>query len=464
MSLFSGKWFGVVATLISGTLFAVSLDVGPMGPLALLAPIPLLLYALSAPRAWHAALAAAVARALGMTGLVLVYGGILPLPALLSWIGISALVFSLVVLGTRWLANGLPAAGAVFTYPLLLVASESSFGLIAPHGSFGAMGYALVDVLPLLQVASLGGLAALTFCLALLPMTVVVLVLRKERRSAAVAGFVPLLAALLFGALRLAQPHDSQVRVGLVGVDAVEALAYRGEAQDIAAARAFAAQIEQLAAKQPHYIVLPEKQLGGGRAAQQPLEIIAAATRDSNAMVIAGFDEVLGDGTRVNSARILESGKARARYDKRRMIPGLELGYSPGPGSFVEGTRGVAICKDMDFPNMIRAYGVQGVQLLLVPAWDFVKDGRLHSRMAVVRGVENGFAIARAATAGRLTASDRYGRIVAEAVTSPDKPVTLLAELGLKGGGTWYVKLGEAFTWLCLLAATSLLIWRWRRR
>jgi apolipoprotein N-acyltransferase len=103
------------------------------------------------------------------------------------------------------------------------------------------------------------------------------------------------------------------------------------------------------------------------------------------------------------------------------------------------------------------------VQLLLVPAWDFVRDGRMHSRMAVVRGVENGFALARAAAAGRLTASDRYGRVIAEAVTSRVQPVTVVTDLGLRGGGTWYVKLGETFTWLCMAALVSLLTWRWRR-
>ena len=106
----------------------------------------------------------------------------------------------------------------------------------------------------------------------------------------------------------------------------------------------------------------------------------------------------------------------------------------------VMGTRGVAICKDMDFPGMIRGYGERGVQLLLVPAWDFVRDGRLHSRMALVRGVENGFAIARAAAGGRLTASDRYGRVIAEAITSRAAPVTVVTDLGMRSGGTWYTR------------------------
>jgi apolipoprotein N-acyltransferase len=145
---------------------------------------------------------------------------------------------------------------------------------------------------------------------------------------------------------------------------------------------------------------------------------------------------------------------------KRRLIPGLELGYSRGPGPLVMDTQGVAICKDMDFPDMVRGYGERGVDLLLVPAWDFVRDGRLHSRMAVVRGVENGFAIARSAAAGRLTASDRYGRVIAEAITSPAMPVTVVTDLGTRAGGTWYLRLGDAFAWMCMAALALLLSWR----
>ena len=45
----------------------------------------------------------------------------------------------------------------------------------------------------------------------------------------------------------------------------------------------------------------------------------------------------------------------------------------------------------MDFPGWSRQYGRQGVRLLAVPALDFVRnghmDGRVHSRMAVMRAL-----------------------------------------------------------------------------
>jgi apolipoprotein N-acyltransferase len=410
--------------------------------------------------------AAFVARAVGMTGIVQLYGDVLPLPALVATITLVAGIYAGVVLLTRWTAREAPPALAVFTYPLLLVCSEWSFGLVSPHGAFGAMGHALVDVLPLLQMASLGGLPALTFCVALVPMALAVaLATPAAARRASIAGGIPLLLAMGFGIARLSQDYQGEARVALIGLDRYEAAAYGGDSADLAVAREFAALIKTAASAHPDYIVLPEKQLGGARVADGSAALLAqAAAAAAPATVIAGFDEVIDGDQRVNSAQVLVPGQPLRRYIKRRLIPGVEQGYVVGGGSFVEGTRGVAICKDMDFPRMIRDYGRREVELMLVPAWDFVADGRLHARMALIRGVENGFALARAATAGRLTVSDRYGRVIAEAITSPEQPVTLVADVGLRGGATLYARVGDAFAWLCAASTLGLLTWRLRRR
>jgi apolipoprotein N-acyltransferase len=279
------------------------------------------------------------------------------------------------------------------------------------------------------------------------------------------AGAIPVVVALAFGFARLSQDYQTHARVALVGVDSILAQAYRGEAQDLDAAHAFAAQVRALGAVHPDYIVLPEKQLGGARpTGESSRQLALAASEVAPATVIVGFDERLSASERVNSAQILAPGKPVQRYLKRHMVPGLELGYTLGKDSFVDGTRGVAICKDMDFPTTIRDYGRRGVELMLVPAWDFVKDARMHSRMALVRGVENGFAIARAAAGGNLTASDRYGRLIAEATTSPDRPVTVSTELGLRGGGTVYTRVGDTFAWLCVVLSIALAVWRLRHR
>jgi apolipoprotein N-acyltransferase len=127
----------------------------------------------------------------------------------------------------------------------------------------------------------------------------------------------------------------------------------------------------------------------------------------------------------------------------------------------VTGRIGIAICKDMDFPEVIRPYGQRNVKLMLVPAWDFVADARLHSRMAVVRGVENGFAVARSASQGLMTLSDAHGRIVAEKATV-NGPAMLVADLPAGQGHTLYSRIGDVFAQAMVAVWLGLLV-RWSK-
>jgi apolipoprotein N-acyltransferase len=110
----------------------------------------------------------------------------------------------------------------------------------------------------------------------------------------------------------------------------------------------------------------------------------------------------------------------------------------------------------MDFHDIGHAYAARDAQLLLVPAWDFGIDGWLHSRMAIMRGVESGFAIARAARSGRLTLSDDRGRVVAEA-SSAQHDAELVGDLPLHDTHTLYARWGDWFAWLDLAALLVLL-------
>ena len=48
---------------------------------------------------------------------------------------------------------------------------------------------------------------------------------------------------------------------------------------------------------------------------------------------------------------------------------------------------------------------------MLVPAWDFNLDRAWHGHIAVMRGVEDGFSVSRAAKDGFLTVSNNRGTI-----------------------------------------------------
>jgi apolipoprotein N-acyltransferase len=468
MITMNDNWFvAVIAAVVTGILYALSLDIGPFGPLALIAPIPLLLFALTSGRTVRVAAAAFIARIVSFSGIFIAYGGTLPLAALAAMAVIFALAFTASILVTRWCAHRLPTWLAVFCFPVFATAIEFVLLMGSPHGTFGAMGYSLVSILPLAQFASIGGVAGLTFIVALVPMCIAMLLHRPRNwRETVLAGALPMVLILAFGFWRLSLPYQTSVHVGLGAIDelTMRALKSPAEAADVAGRYAWLG--GSIRPGELDFIVFPERvfsdaqdQMGHGSA---PLQSLARA---SGATVIAGFDEKLADGRHANTARIFLPQGGSMTYTKRRLVPGLESELIPGSQSLVMSSVGVAICKDMDFASMIREYGQRDVSLMLVPAWDFKIDGRAHSRMAMVRSIENGFAMVRAAATGRLTVNDAYGRIVAEQDSSGSPQSWLMASVGLSTNiPTLYTKIGESFAWLSIAGSILLLFMAWRLR
>ena len=447
----------ILTTLLCGTLLAVSRDTGRFGWLVLAACVPLLVMALRAPRPRDAAFLAFVAGVMAEAGPMWFYGRILPVIYGLAII--QAVVFMLTVLFMRALYRRFPAAVAVLGFAVMTAAQEYLRSLVSPNGSFFALGYTLVDVLPLLQTASLAGIAGLTFLAAVIPAGLALLYVQPRDAKAVLAWSVPVLAALLYGFWQLAQAPGPSVRIALLSDDRYAGRVFHqpDAGPDIAAA--FARQVDAAAAHGPAAIVVPEKILATGAVLAPP----------AGSIVVAGLDGPAPQGGRLNVAALYRPGAPVGTYLKKRMVPDLEADYVRGTTELVTRigglSAGIAICKDMDFAQDLRLYGRRGVGLMLVPAWDFDRDAYLHGRMAIVRGVENGFAVARSASQGLMTLSDAHGRIVAERRTE-HAPGMLVDDLPTGRGGTLYSRSGDVFgqvmaaAWLALLAA---LAWRWRR-
>src|SRR5204863_9606933 len=99
----------------------------------------------------------------------------------------------------------------------------------------------------------------------------------------------------------------------------------------------------------------------------------------------------------------------------------------------------------------------RGAEIVLVPGWDFQRGAWLQARWAVLRGVESGFAIVRAARNGLLTVSDRYGRVLAELPSTEGRVATLVAAAPRGGTPTPYAYRGNVFGWSCVVLA--LVVW-----
>ncbi len=449
----------LIATAAAGVLFHLSTNLGTLWPLAWLAPAPVLWYALGGAGTRRVLVVAFAAFLLGEANVVPVYAGLVPAPMLLAALAVPAAAFAAAALSTGRLAPALHPAAGVLLFPALWTAWEYLFSLVSPHGTFLSIAYSQVPFLALVQVASVAGTAAITFLVSLVP-SGIALALRSRplRPGYVLVPIVAVASCLAFGIAALLRPGTApSVRVGMATDGGIRArYGTRDRPTAIAAVVANANTIASLAAGGVEVVLLPEASVTlRPEWEAEARAIVAEAARRSRVQVVAPYDEYLPDGTHRNVADVVSpSGECIARYVKQHHLPGQD--YQKGRDIVaLPGNRGVAICKDMDFPELGRRYARAGAGLLLVPAWDFGRDGRLHAQMAWLRGVEGGFSVARCAEDGLLSVTDSRGGIVAVRESAPG--ATLAASVRGGPGHTLYSRTGDAFAWACVALAALLL-------
>jgi apolipoprotein N-acyltransferase len=235
----------------------------------------------------------------------------------------------------------------------------------------------------------------------------------------------------------------------------------------LAASQKMAAEYEDAARKEADsgakLIVIPETALGFDPAWRGGLtQGFSDLARARGLTLVVG-----GMGVKPwrNVAMTFHSDGSVTDYDKRHLLPPGELKYTPGHRAGLLGAdQAVAICKDLDFERTLRADAQQGaIRIMAVPANDFVKDDWMHARMAILRGVENGFAVVRSAFNGIETVSDAQGRVLASARTYTPGLTAIRASVPLGPGPTLYTRIGDVFAWMCLALAASLAFFAVRR-
>jgi apolipoprotein N-acyltransferase len=470
-SVFRLRGAGVGLTAVGLTAILVWFGTGlePLWPLLWIAPLPILLIALhsSLPGAFLVALAAWL---LGSLNMWHYFHGVLraPYPALIAIFLGAALIFAIAVLIFRALARRGRYWSALFAFPAAWVSFEYLINVSSPHGTAASLAYSQLKFLPILQLASVTGPWGISFAVLLFPAALALaLSLRRNDRAAALrlcaSGVGLVFLAAGFGAIRLAAPaSSSHVKVGLITSDLRHNVDIAHEGADTQRLlHDYAAEADKLAARGAQVVVLPEK-LGvvvGADADAIDREFQAIADR-TRASIVVGVLDVLATA-KFNRARIFVPESATLTYDKHHMLPPFESQLKPGTALTLltrpQAPWGVEICKDMDFTALSRQYGAAGVALMLVPAWDFDLDRTWHGHIALMRGVESGFSIARAAKQGYLTVSDDRGRVIAEARSDAAPYVALIADTPAKHDATIYILGGDWFAWLAILVLAAAL-------
>ncbi|MBU6530427.1 nitrilase-related carbon-nitrogen hydrolase [Streptomyces mayonensis] len=156
-------------------------------------------------------------------------------------------------------------------------------------------------------------------------------------------------------------------------------------------------------------------------------------------------------------------GKVLWTYQKHHPIPGLEdYEAGTGPVPVVDtpyGRLSNVICFDADFPDLMHV----DADIMLVPGGDWPEMGRIHTRMAGLRAMENGYALVRSDFNGSSQAFDHQGRVLSQQdTTSGDNP-PWISDVPTRGTTTVYRVIGDVFAYLCAavtLAASAFTVRR----
>jgi len=178
--------------------------------------------------------------------------------------------------------------------------------------------------------------------------------------------------------------------------------------------------------------------------------------------LVAGLNRI-GLPTPRNVAIVFApDGSKVLEYDKIHLVPGHEDAYIPGEklGSLptAPGPWAVVVCRDLIVPELGPRLSRAGARLVFAPAWDFVADGPLESRVARLRAVEGGFALVRAAKQGVVTVSDAYGRARLAVSTSSATEVLEVVPVVPGSASTLCARAGDWFGQACVAGAGLLLI------
>ena len=459
----------VLAAAATALLYELAAAQPRLYPCALLAPLPILAVAPEIATETGAELAFLAY----LLGNLVTWGGesfAVPLMTMLASHIAGAAVFATFVACAAEATRRWSGWLAALVFPTFETAFYFALASQSPHGTWGSPAYTQVDFLPLLQVASWMGMCGVMFIMSLLPAGLAVAWYRRRWNmdwiNPALMGLGVFVLAIVIGGIRLiATPKTPALHVAIV---ASKGLTPESESTDPADAAdvmaVYAKIVRDVAARGAQVVVMPEKIIGV--APNYEWDVVQGFQRIasmSHVWMVVGLNQVGRTPKRNIAAVFGPDGKIVVAYAKHHPVPNLESDYKPGSKTAIFdapwGRTAVLISQDLDFPETARELAAHDVRIVMAPASDWPGSELIHQRMAVVRGVESGFSLARAAGGGVVSANDSRGREIAARQPVKGEDTILTTDLPIGTGPTFYARTDDWFGRLCL-AMTILLMMR----
>lgn len=379
----------------------------------------------------------------------------------------------------------------VLTAPLVWVALDfARTGLTeVAAGSWGMVAYALYDRPMLLQPVSITGIHGLNLLILAVNWAIALAVLRAldarygapvdrgevPRDVAVKAGGVVLVIAVAWIATSLlifaTEPDASTVRVAAVQPDPFTP----DKTADISEEEELARDLEQsayAAALGAELIVWHEAGLRFDPRTEAGAEIAAFAD-EHDVHLAVGWQVPTEGGRRYNEVATFDpDGQVLGSYGKSH--PGEFAGdYSDRQGEYIVydapwGSFGSIICFDLDFLDSARRVAALGANVLAVSSNDVLGITEKHYTHLVFRAIETRQSAVKADSSYDSAVIDSYGRILAVHADKKTSRATLVADVPIGAGDSFYVRYGDWLGWLAVAGTLALVLGgtlvRWRSR
>jgi len=471
------KGFQFASVLFSGLCFYFGFSLnGNWGWLIWIAPI-LILYISLQVMPGKAFLIAFIAYLIGRISWLPYLMSLMPAVVAILFTLILPLIFALIVIGSRKIVLKSQNWFSSLAFPVFFTAFEWILFIFSKDGTAASIAYTQSSYLPVIQIASITGILGITFLITFFPSVIAIACFFKQNNKniTPLVGVLTILLAvsLLYGWIRLNQPETGEPLI--LGLVTVDESAYKGvyghdPVKENKLTDLYLLEVSGLADQGAKVILLPEKAIIVTDSTAAPIlqKFIQLAMNRQVQIIIGGTRQ--RPGFYLNNAWVISNrGKLLADYQKVNLFIGEAMdGCRPGnktgifnPGSTNEG---IAICKDLDFQQFILGYSKKKPSVLYVPAWDFIVDGWLHARMAILRSVEGGFSMVRNARQGRLTLSDWRGKVLSDANSESGHHTILLGNLSVEPHPTIYAKAGDWFGLVNGIAAIGFIFFMIKKR
>jgi len=349
----------------------------------------------------------------------------------------------------------------------------------------------------LLQIADLGGAAAVSFVVALTSVVLALgadIVARREiPRGSSMLGLAILLivvlgGTVLYGRVQLARwalPGSPSVRVAVIQANLPDAWRY-----SLRHVRDGLERMSSLtagtAAARPDLVVWPENAISVSPATIEASFADAARALPPGARLLVGAPRTVqsapGRASLHNSAHLASAdGESTPVYDKRFLTPWAEtapwpLAWIPGawlgkPGDYVPGAAldlpevggqrfAVSICSEALYADLVRSQVQRGASFLVNISNDGWFGGRpaaaQHAAAVLLRAVESRRALVRGTTTGISMVVDPTGKRIAEATYGSS--TAIVADVRAHHEMSLYTRIGDAFAWTCVVLVAAILL------